>query len=132
MKTEKLQILLRKNSAILPPTSTFFFFFEVLDSGTMRQTKYLCHFLPLKIKSTAFLLVDFFLSFSGTMISRVKKKNSWWLIYHRLSSLEHWYQGQVSTIGKKSCIWIFFFFWLFTVCNTCQNSVYSLSPTQRV
>lgn len=52
----------------------------MLNFETLRQTKYLCYF-SLCIKSTDFLLVDFLLSFSGTMIFRVKK-NSWWLIHH--------------------------------------------------
>lgn len=72
----KLQILLKEKFCY--PTAIIFF--HVLDFETMRQTKYLCHF-SLCIKSTAFLLVDFLLSFSGTMIFRVKK-NSWWLIHH--------------------------------------------------
>lgn len=73
----KLQILLKGKKFCYP---TAIIFFHVLNFETLRQTKYLCHF-SLCIKSTAFLLVDFLLSFSDTMIFRVKK-NSWWLILH--------------------------------------------------
>lgn len=70
-----------KRKILLPYCQFQHIFFTLLDFETLRQAKYLCHF-SLCIKSTDFLLVDFLLSFSGTMIFRVKKKFSWWLILH--------------------------------------------------